>query len=129
MAVSASHFAFAYFLLYGFYGVALVNHIRDVFVFVTEVVKLQDARVCYTAVCAFTVKTLVSVHECFISVTLVSVLYYACLWILLVPPSRACCRAFLAGGLQSICFSFVLGVFCCGFHLSAYRAGFRAVIQ
>jgi len=103
MAVSASHFAFAYFVLYELDGVALVNHIRDVFVFVAEVVKLQDARVCYTAVCAFTVKAFVSVHECFISVTLVSVLYYACLWIFLVPPSRACCGAFLTGGLQSIC--------------------------
>jgi len=103
MAVSTAYFAFAYFVLYSFYGIALVNHVRDVFVFVAEVVKLQDSRVCYTAVCAFTVKALVAVHECFISVTLVSVLYYACLWILLVPPCGACCRAFLAGGLQSIC--------------------------
>lgn len=91
MAVGASHFAFAYFLFYSFYGVALVNHIRDVFVFVTEVVKLEDSVVCYAAVCAFTVKALVSDHECFVSVTLVSVLYYACLWILLVPPCGAFC--------------------------------------
>jgi hypothetical protein len=86
MAVSTAYFAFAYFVLYELYGVALVNHIRDVFVFVTEVVKLEYSMVCYTAVCAFTVNTLVSVHECFISVTLVSVLYYACLWIRFVPP-------------------------------------------
>jgi hypothetical protein len=76
--------------------------------FVTEVVKLQDARVCYATVCAFTVKTLVSVHECFISVTLVSVLYHSCIRILFVPPCGACCSAFLAGRLQSVCFAFVL---------------------
>ena len=76
--------------LYELDGVALVNHIRDVFVFVAEVVKLQDARVCYTTVCAFTVKAFVPVHECFVSCALVSVLYYACLWILLVPPCGAC---------------------------------------
>jgi hypothetical protein len=40
MAVGTAHFAFAYFLFYELDGIALVNHIRDVFVFVTEVVKL-----------------------------------------------------------------------------------------
>ena len=34
MAVGASHFAFAYFLFYELDGVALVNHIRYVFVLV-----------------------------------------------------------------------------------------------
>ena len=91
-------------------------------------VELEDAMVCYAAVCAFAVQAFVSVHECFVSGSLVSVLHYACLGVLLVPPCGAFCWAFLTGWLQSVCFAFVLGVFCCGFHLTAYRTGFRAVI-
>jgi hypothetical protein len=73
------------------------------------------------AVCAFAVHAFVSVHECFVSVTLVFVLCYACLRICFVPPCGPFCGAFLTGRLQAVCFSFVFGVLFYLFYLTAYR--------
>lgn len=43
-------------------------------------VELEDAVVCGTTVGAFAVDAFVSVHECFVAVTLLLILDYACLW-------------------------------------------------
>ena len=77
MTIGTADFAFAYFGFDYFDGVAAVNHGGDVVLFVGQVVKLEDAMVGGTAVCAFTVKAFVSVYECSVSVTLGFVLCYA----------------------------------------------------
>lgn len=99
MTVGAAHLALAYFCFDDLYGVALVYHIGDVLSFVFEVVELEDAVVCGTAVGAFTVDAFVSVDEGFVACSLVLVLGYAYGRVVLVPFSGALGRTALAGGL------------------------------
>lgn len=112
MTVGAADFAFAYFCFDDFDGVAVVNHVGDVVLFVSYVVELEDAVVGGAAVCAFTVDAFVSVYEGFVSVALVSVLLDACFWVSGVPFSIALFRAGFAGRLQAVLFAFVLGELC-----------------
>jgi hypothetical protein len=70
MAVGTTDFAFAYFGFDYREGVAVVNHVGDVVLFVGQVVELEDAVVCCSAVFAFTVEAFVSVYECFVAVSL-----------------------------------------------------------
>lgn len=80
MAIGTADLALAYFGLDDVDGVACVYHIGHVLAFAVDVVELEDAVVCGTAVGAFTVDALVAVHECFVACSLVLVLGYACLW-------------------------------------------------
>ena len=80
MAIGTADLALAYFGLDDVDGVPCVDHIGDVSMFAVDVVELEDAVVCGTAVGAFTVDAFVAVHECFVAVTLLLILEYACLW-------------------------------------------------
>lgn len=80
MAIGAANLALAYFGLDDLDGVACVYHIGHVLAFAVDVVELEDSVVGCTAVGAFTVDAFVAVHECFVAVTLLLILDYACLW-------------------------------------------------
>lgn len=80
MTVGAAYLALAYFGLDDVDGVACVYHIGHVLAFAVDMVELEDAVVCGTAVGAFAVDAFVSVHECFVAITLLLILDYACLW-------------------------------------------------
>lgn len=80
MAVGTAYLALAYFGLDDVDGVTCVYHVGHVLAFAVDVVELEDAVVCGTAVGAFAVDALVAVHECFVAITLLLILDYACLW-------------------------------------------------
>jgi hypothetical protein len=63
VAVGTTDFAFAYFGFDYREGIAVVNHVGDVVLFVGQVVELEYSVVGGTAVCAFTVEAFVSVYE------------------------------------------------------------------
>lgn len=102
MTVGAADLALAYFGLDDVDGVACVYHIGHVLAFAVDMVELEDAVVCGTAVGAFTVDALVAVHECLVACSLVLVLGYAGGWVVLVPFGGALGRTAFAGGLESV---------------------------